>query len=320
MRFRYNQTIERTICPKTVAVENSPAWLIICLIKSLNDWLGLPHRVFYRHGDRQLKIGYKVLSFPTDELAENFGSLVSKTDQTWPLEVFGIADSGELIGISFAGDGDSLVMRQQSVSGVWFDELRDLYLTLLLPDIKAARCLFDLLRAVEDGRPAAAMEWEYADFLEQQHLACIDRTLSFCYVYFEQDCPDDAPLACLLSLTLEQKQKLWLLFLEKRIFPPEFEWLWDTLVNQCAPNWIDHRHHRQADCGSRHLRHRHDAVADRISRKGYRPEGRDQSLHHDFTDMKNSVFNTIGHTYTQNIAYHNWMRREIRINSTPAGI
>ena len=27
--------------------------------------------------------------------------------------------------------------------------------------------------------------------------------------------------------------------------------------------------------------------------------------------MKNSVFNTIGHTYTQNIAYHNWMRREI---------
>ena len=153
MRFRYNQTIERTICPKTVAVENSPAWLIICLIKSLNDWLGLPHRVFYRHGDRQLKIGYEVLSFPTDELAENFGSLVSKIDQTWPLEVFGIADSGELIGISFAGDGDSLVMRQQSVSGVWFDELRDLYLTLLLPDIKAARCLFDLLRAVEDGRP-----------------------------------------------------------------------------------------------------------------------------------------------------------------------
>ena len=129
MRFRYNQTIERTICPKTVAVENSPAWLIICLIKSLNDWLGLPHRVFYRHGDRQLKIGYEVLSFPTDELAENFGSLVSKIDQTWPLEVFGIADSGELIGISFAGDGDSLVMRQQSVSGVWFDELRDLYLT-----------------------------------------------------------------------------------------------------------------------------------------------------------------------------------------------
>ena len=239
MRFRYNQTIERTICPKTVAVANSPAWLIICLIKSLNDWLGLPHRVFYRHGDRQLKIGYEVLSFPTDELAENFGSLVSKIDQTWPLEVFGIADSGELVGISFAGDGDSLVMRQQSVSGVWFDELRDLYLTLLLPDIKAARCLFDLLRAVEDGRPAAAMEWEYADFLEQQHLACIDRTLSFCYVYFEQDCPDDAPLACLLSLTLEQKQKLWLLFLEKRIFPPEFEWLWDTLVNQCAPNWIE---------------------------------------------------------------------------------
>ena len=54
MRFRYNQTIERTICPKTVAVANSPAWLIICLIKSLNDWLGLPHRVFYRHGDRQI--------------------------------------------------------------------------------------------------------------------------------------------------------------------------------------------------------------------------------------------------------------------------
>lgn len=43
-----------------------------------------------------------------------------------------------------------------------------------------------LLNAAEYDMEAVALEWKYADFLEQQKLCRIDHTLSFCYVILQE--------------------------------------------------------------------------------------------------------------------------------------
>ena len=85
---------------------------------------------------------------------------------------------------------------------------------------------------------AVALEWEYADFLEQQRLARIDRTLSYCYVSLEEEESAD-PVGWLSGLTLQQKCELWRMFLGKRLFLPEFEWLRDAMLQGAVPNWIE---------------------------------------------------------------------------------
>ena len=62
-----------------------------------------------------------------------------------------------------------------------------------------------------------ALEWEYADFLEQQRLARIDRTLSYCYVSLEEEESAD-PVGWLSGLTLQQKCELWRMFWESGYF------------------------------------------------------------------------------------------------------
>ncbi len=48
-----------------------------------------------------------------------------------------------------------------------------------------------------------------------------------CYVQLAEEAGLSDRLA---GLSLEQKQCLWWLFLERRVYPPEFEWLWSELA------------------------------------------------------------------------------------------
>lgn len=93
----------------------------------------------------------------------------------------------ELVELSFTKEGTAPTIQQKNVSGIPCAELRDLYFCVKFPDPLAADCMFRLLDAVEKKSAAVALEWEYADFLEQQRLARIDRTLSYCYVSLEEE-------------------------------------------------------------------------------------------------------------------------------------
>ena len=239
MQYRYDTTIERTVYPATEVDDASAAWLTLCLAEMLDDWFGQMHRTLYREGDAQLQLGYQAISFPTADYAENYGPLVMQINTSWPLQSFGTARNGELVGISFSPEKKKLRMSQHSTSGTWYESLDGLYLNLQFPDAASARCLAILLQAAETGQPVVALPWKDAAFLESQQLASPDRTLSYCYVALHgEEQPD--PLACLTGLTLEQKQSLWQLFLEGKAYPPEFEWLWDQLSESAPPpDWTE---------------------------------------------------------------------------------
>ena len=237
MLFRYDKTLEWALHPtQPLAEERSPAWQVLCLVRELDRWFDLPHRTLYQSGDARIQIGYLDASLPVAEYGEEFGTLLAGIGEQWPVWSVGAAFNGEVAGLSFSCDDGVLTMRQHNTSGVWQRELRGLYLNVQLPDADAAECLAQLLRIEGRGAPVAALEWKYADFLEQQELTEIDRTLSFCYVQLAEEAGLSDRLA---GLSLEQKQCLWWLFLERRVYPPEFEWLWSELAGDWPLDWTE---------------------------------------------------------------------------------
>lgn len=239
MQIHYDRTRERRFKNLPPIGEGTPAWLTICLTRSLIDWFGRPRRAFYRSGSTQLQFGYEIISVPVAEFAQTFGLLLRSLDQVWPVQIFGMADNGELVQLSFSGSEGMLAVRQHGISGIWHESLHDICASIRLPVPQQAEYMFQLLRAVELGEPVIALDWSCAEFLEQQRLSRIDRTLSFCYVSLDDPGAADASAACLAGLTPEQKTVLWRLFLEKRLIPLEFEWLRDALLKDCVPRRIE---------------------------------------------------------------------------------
>lgn len=64
MQFHYDKTLKQKIKAMTQIADETPAWLTICLAKSLKEWLGQSCRVSYQDGKTQLQLGYEVLSVP----------------------------------------------------------------------------------------------------------------------------------------------------------------------------------------------------------------------------------------------------------------
>ena len=62
MQFHYNKTLKQKIKAMTQIADETPAWLTICLAKSLKEWLGQSCRVSDQDGSAQLQLGYEALS------------------------------------------------------------------------------------------------------------------------------------------------------------------------------------------------------------------------------------------------------------------
>ena len=239
MQFHYDKTLQQEVKAMTRIADETPAWLTICLAKSLKEWLGQSCRASYQEKQTQLQLGYEVLSVPVLEFAEAFAPLVCKVDSIWPVQIFGMADNRDLIELSFSETGGEYTVGQRSISGTWCDDLQDLYLCIHFPDPLSAGCMYQLLWAAVRDAYVVAFDWSFADFLDQQKLFTADRTLSYCYVSLAANLAQEKPVAYLSGLQPQQKEALWHLFLGKHLIPPEFEWIRDALLQDGVPNWIE---------------------------------------------------------------------------------
>lgn len=239
MQFHYDKTLKQKIKAMTQIADETPAWLTICLAKSLKEWLGQSCRVSYQDGKPQLQLGYEVLSVPVLEFAQTFAPLACKVNPIWPVQIFGMAENRELIELSFSEMGGGYIVQQHNISGIWCDNFQDIYLCIQFPDPLSADCMYQLLCAAVHDAYVVAFDWRFADFLNQQRLFTADRTLSYCYVSLNSNSAQENPAACLSGLQPQQKEDLWRLFLEKHLVPPEFEWLRDALLQDGVPNWIE---------------------------------------------------------------------------------
>ena len=236
MLFRYNFTREQKVRPLIDDVEDeTPGRLLLQLIRLLDQWFDGVHKSICSAGSGRLQIGYPAVSMPVGPFGDSYGLVLSRLNEQWPVQCFGTAEeSGELVGISFAEDRGQLLLRQQSISGVWCEELLGLYLEIDLPDAGAADCMAALLLADEREVCTVALDWKYRDFLEGQQLSEPDTTLAFCYVTLADDEPSPVD-----GLTFPQKQLLWRLFLERQSDPLEFDWVWNSLNQDSLPDWAE---------------------------------------------------------------------------------
>lgn len=239
MQFHFDNTLECDFEPASGIPQATPAWLTLCLARSLKDWFGQSPRVFCVADSGQLQFGYDVLAAPVLEFSRTFGPLLCRIDGEWPARVYGMADTDELIELSFAQQADAFRVCQRGISGVWCEELRDICVSICLPGPREAACMARLLEAAGRGDAACALGWEHAGFLEAQQLAHVDRTLSFCYVCLEEEPGTTLATTLLAGLGADQKAELWRLFLEKRLPLPEFEWLKEALQNGTVPDPVE---------------------------------------------------------------------------------
>ncbi len=239
MQFHYDKTLQQKIKTMAKIADDTPAWLTIYLIKSLKEWLGQPCRVSYQEGETLLQLGYEVLYVPVVEFAQLFAPLIGKVNKIWPVQIFGMADNHELVEISFAESNNEYIVQQRNVSGIWCDNLQDIYLSVRFPDALSAGCMCQIIWAAIRDEQVAVFDWRFADFLNQQKLCKADYTLSYCYVSLATDIAQKNPAACLSGLKLQQKEVLWRMFLEKHLAPPEFEWVKDALLQDGVPDWIE---------------------------------------------------------------------------------
>ena len=115
MEVHFEKMAERRFAPQTMATDESPAMLVICLIRSLKNWFGQSSRT--QTDGSQLQFGYELLDLPVQEFAETFGPLIYEIQRVWPVQAFGLGSQDELVGLSFPNDGKSAVVRQHSISG-----------------------------------------------------------------------------------------------------------------------------------------------------------------------------------------------------------
>lgn len=239
MQFHYDRTLQQKVKTVIQTANETPAGLTIYLAKSLKEWLGQSCRVSYQDGKTQLQLGYEALSVPVLEFAQAFAPLVCSVNPLWSVQIFGMADNGELIELSFAEKSGEYIVQQHNISGIWCENLQDIYVCIQFPDPLSAGCMYQLLWATVHEAYVIALDWRFADFLERQKMFMPDRTLSYCYVPLNSGSAQNDPVACLSGLSLQQKETLWRLFLEKHLVPPEFEWVRDALPQDGVPNWIE---------------------------------------------------------------------------------
>lgn len=165
MQFHYDKTLKQKIKAMTQIADETPAWLTICLAKSLKEWLGQSCRVSDQDGSAQLQLGYEALSVPVLEFAETFAPLVCKINSIWPVQVFGMADNRELIELSFAETNGEYIVQQHNISGTWCENVQDIYLCIQFPDPLSAGCMYQLLCAAVHDEYVVAFDWRFADFL-----------------------------------------------------------------------------------------------------------------------------------------------------------
>lgn len=82
MEVHFEKMAERRFSPQTMATDESPAMLVICLIRSLKNWFGQSSRT--QTDGSQLQFGYELLDLPVQEFAETFGPLIYEIQRVWP--------------------------------------------------------------------------------------------------------------------------------------------------------------------------------------------------------------------------------------------
>lgn len=235
----YDKRLKKKVKTINRIEDDTPAWLMIDLVKSLKEWLGQSCRVSYEKGETFFRLGYAARYVPVLEFAQLFAPLICKVNTIWPVQIFGMSYNHDLVEISFAASDDGYIVMEQNISRIWCDDLQDIYFNIQFPDVLSASCMHRIIWALICDEQVVVFDWKFSDFLNQQNLFKVDYTLSYCYVSLTSESVQENPVACLSGLQLQHKEILWRLFLEKHLASREFEWVKNTLLQENVPNWIE---------------------------------------------------------------------------------
>lgn len=212
------------------------ARLLLYLDRAIREWLGVTPYLICEDG--HMEFIYQNVIFPTSECGERFGGFVASIQPVWPVTLYGVAESDELVCLDLTWEADGgLLLCQENISGIPALQLRDLCLSVQLPDQATADGMAAILQASWACLPCAALDWIYADFIRRQGLGDTEPVNAFCYVFLRESVSLEERL---LALSYPQKLELWRRFLMEGAEPLEFEWMADLLRRGKTPGrWLE---------------------------------------------------------------------------------
>lgn len=217
------QEAARAILPYEHTVEQTAGRQLLLLLYEINEWLHEMPAVSGSHLGKTLYILYRNVSYPVQDIEEQFARPMALLSQSRPVRVFGTAPNQETVCLSAEVNGNQVQFVQRSISGKPSDVAEMLCLQLDCTDCMTAEALTCLLQSINWKTGIAAIPWKYSDLFGQQQLIWRQNIgCQFCYAGLAVQ-----PTLCdyLLSLDFVQKISLWMSFLKERAQPLEFEWI-----------------------------------------------------------------------------------------------
>ena len=202
----------------------SPAVQLVSLVYMLSTELARnPH--LYLTQDHRLWISYDESRFSAASLLEEYAVTMAGAARQYPLAVCGTVngyESGE-VSAQLLPQQNKLQLCKRNLSGKEFDLITNLCVRVQLSSSREAQEMLQIIRQVDFQNDFLALErTQWAEELFSSYPQYSADTF-YRYLPFV---PLDTAGAYTDSLSVEQKQKLWELFLTEGFSPVEFE---DTL-------------------------------------------------------------------------------------------
>ncbi|MGI6070378.1 MAG: hypothetical protein ACOYBE_08115 [Blautia sp.] len=217
-------------------LEDAPGQNLLELVRCLELLLERePEFVFQRQG-RVLQAVYSCVPFMTEQL-NPYAEMLGAVSAVWPVCLAGGVGGRESGRLVYRLEEKQIKVEKYSISGMPFEVMDGMYLQVEFPDSQMAEETLRLLQSARKRTGICVLERSMENYLDGQRIRYYGDGTLFCYICLEGE---EGPKWYLEALTIAQKLRLWMAFLEDQIQPREFEWLYQALADNYSyffPEW-----------------------------------------------------------------------------------
>lgn len=182
-------------------------------------------------GDNTIWVYYESSCYPSDSFFEEYGVSMAFVSEKYPLSVYGTvneSESGELVS-KMSEDGTEMEWIKKDISARDFDEMLNICAKIKMPEKDLQKefyhifCNMDYRYELLPVRRTYFLERVFADYPQYSE--------DTYYRYLPMS-GDWKRTSCTGSLSISQKKELWMMFLQDRYSPIEFDEVWEVMESQ----------------------------------------------------------------------------------------
>lgn len=200
------------------------------MIYAISSEMGTNPQVFLS-GNHTLWLYYEFTCYSSESFFEEYGASMAFVSEKYPVSVYGTvngSESGELIA-RMTQYGTKMEWIKKDISSGNFDEMLNICVKIKTPAEDMQKELYQILSDMDYRNELLAVRRTY--ILERVFADYPQYSPDTYYRYIPM-AGDWKRTSCTASLTVLQKKELWMLFLQERYSPIEFDEVWKQMEDE----------------------------------------------------------------------------------------